>query len=191
MDFLELATRWLHILSAVILVGGTIFIRLSVIPALNKTESANEIFESIRTVWSKMVMASVLFLLLSGIVNIYLKAVTYQLEVVYLTLLAIKFVLALIVFFLVSLLSGRSERAVKFRSGTGWYDVTCLAMVALICLAGFMKVSSQKAPRKEKVEAEQVAMLNTNTYANFETGISKRETRFLDDNASKLRKHRS
>lgn len=161
MDFLELATRWLHILSAVILVGGTIFIRLSVVPALNKTDSASEIFESIRSVWSKMVMGSVLFLLLSGIVNIYLKAVTYKLEVVYLTLLALKFVLALIVFFLVSLLAGRSERAAKFRSGTGWYDITCLAMVALICLAGFMKVSSQKAPRKEKTKVEQTAETQT------------------------------
>lgn len=160
MDILELVFRWLHVLSAVVLAGGTIFVRLSVVPALNKIESASEIFDAMRPAWARMVMASVLFLMISGVMNIYFKAINYQLDVVYLTLLAIKFVLALTIFFLVSLLSGRSDRAAKFRTGTGWYDITCVGLVALICIASFMKVSSQHMPRKAPkgtIETEQVA----------------------------------
>ncbi len=165
MNVLELIFRWAHILAALTLFGGVTFLRFAVVPTFQKAAPAEIVFESIRAAWSKMVMLSVLFLLVSGLYNAYLKAVTYQLDMIYLTLLSLKMILALVVFFLVSVLSGRSERAVSFRSGTGWYDVTFITMLLLVGIAGFMKVQSTDAPRKVR-DATEARMVIENDSSN-------------------------
>lgn len=141
-ELLPLLFRWLHILAAIILVGGTVFLRVAIVPSMSRQDDLEGWFGPLRTGWSRLVMLSVLFLLVSGLYNTYLKAVSFELSgSIYLMLLTIKIVLGLVIFFLVSVLSGRSQRAVKFRSqGAKWYNITIAAMVLLICIAGYMKM---------------------------------------------------
>ena len=96
---------------------------------------------------------SVLFLLVSGLYNAAQKAIGFKLDGVYLGLLAFKILLALLIFFLVSVLSGRSSLAKRFKeSELKWYNITCAAMLILVCIAGFMKLS----PQDLKIRTEQV-----------------------------------
>ena len=64
-EILVLVFRWLHILPATILVGGTIFLRCAYQPA----EQSSEDNDKVRRRWSKLVMLSAGLLLLSGLFN--------------------------------------------------------------------------------------------------------------------------
>jgi len=63
--------RWLHIIPAAIVIGGTIFMRF-VLPAAIRPlpqEQANEVFLRARRVYKIMLHASILFLIISGVIN--------------------------------------------------------------------------------------------------------------------------
>ena len=74
MVFLDVILRWLHIVPAVTLVGGALFMRFAYHPALVTLEAdQRERYEtSVYARWSKLVMFSVLLLLTSGMVNFML-----------------------------------------------------------------------------------------------------------------------
>ncbi len=159
-DILQLITRWLHILAAIALAGGTFFLRFSYLPAKATIPVDSSFQESIRKNWARLVMLSILFLLASGLYNSAVKAIDYQLDGLYLALLTIKIVLGLAVFFLVSVLSGRSRLARRFRdSELKWYNVTCVLMLAIVCIAGYMKLSPQQE-KVRKQDADQVATVD-------------------------------
>ena len=158
MDILALVSRWAHIIPALILVGGTIFMRFSLVPAANESSASDELRESIRRRWSKLVAASVLFLLVSGLYNTVLKAKGFELSMVYNVLLLVKIILALGVFYLSAVLSGRSKTAQKFREReTHYLNILCGMMLAIVIIAGFMKMCSTDFPVKVKDKIEQAS----------------------------------
>lgn len=138
---LILVFRWLHIVPATILVGGTIFLRCAYQPS----EPSSEQSEKVRRRWAKLVMLSVALLLVSGLYNTAWISMKYEFPGGYYhMLLGIKIVLALAVFFLVSVLSGRSELATKFRDKEKtWLNVTVFLAVAVVLVAGVMKMAKR------------------------------------------------
>ena len=141
-DALAVVFRWLHIIPAVLLAGGILFWRWVLAP--EKESSDSSLLESQRRRWSKLVMVSILFLLVSGLYNAAREAIQFDLEAAYLTLLTIKIVLALAAFALVSLLGGRSETAARLQKNEGfWLDITCLILLAIICIGGILKTSDK------------------------------------------------
>ena len=150
-QLLGLLFRWLHIIPMAVLVGGTIFMRLALVPASNETGGAAELRESIRRRWAKWVGISVLFLLVSGLYNAVTKILAYDLPPTYHMLVMVKLVLGLAVFFVASLLSGRSEKAQKFREQEmKWLNILCVIMLVLILVAGYMKLLATGAPVKDR-----------------------------------------
>ena len=154
-DILALVSRWLHIIPAIILVGGTLFMRFSLVPTADESNASAELRESIRRRWSKLVMISVLFLLISGLYNTAMKAIGFELSPLYNGLLGLKILLALAVFYLTAVLSGRSKTAQKFREReTHWLNILCALMIAIVLIAGYMKMSSAGFDPKEDSGAE-------------------------------------
>jgi len=160
----DLVLRWMHILSAIALVGGTIFQWFVLSPAIAGDKS-NEIAAAMRSRWSKLVMAASGFLLLSGIVNLVLIVQRYEIlkegpGSLYHPILGIKFLLALSVFFLSSALSGRSALAVRLREREKmWLTINMSLAVIVVCLAGIMKLAdrSPKAAGSAQAEVHSVA----------------------------------
>ena len=149
---MPLISRWIHILSVILLVGGTLFMRLSLVPAALETNAKDEIREAIRRRWAKWMGAAILFLLASGLYNAVLKALDYELDKVYLALLMLKILLGLVVFFIASVVSGRSAMAKRFRQRElFWLNILCMLMVILVLMAGYMKMNPQekKQPPEE------------------------------------------
>lgn len=143
---LILVFRWLHILPAAILVGGTIFLRCAYQPS----EQSSEENEKVRRRWAKLVMLSAGLLLLSGLYNTARISMGYELPSYYHMLLGIKILLALAVFFLSSVLSGRSELATKIRANEKmWLNVTVFLAVAVVMLGGAMKTADHQKKTKE------------------------------------------
>src|SRR5688500_5692620 len=112
-DVFGILLRWMHILAAITAVGGLIFMRVALLPAVATLPEASrpEFHDAIRSRWARPVQLSLMFLLLSGIVNIISMENQYDLGKVapYRLLFGIKFLLALPVFFLASVLTGRSN----------------------------------------------------------------------------------
>jgi len=154
-EILALVSRWLHIVPATILVGGALFMRFSLAPAVNESNASMEFRESVRRRWSRLVMVSVLFLLVSGLYNSAIKAIGYELSTFYNVLLLVKIVLAFAVFYLTSVLAGRSARAKRFREReVQWLNLLCALMVAIVLIGGYMKMDSANFQRKIKTADE-------------------------------------
>lgn len=150
---INLFSRWFHIIPVVILVGGTLFLRLAVLPVFAENQQP-ELREAMRKKWAKWIGISTLLLLVTGFYNASIKAVTYELSPLYLGLLLAKLVLAFAIFYLAAVLSGKSKTAVKFRTReTYWTNILCGLMLATILVAGGMKITSTGAPVKTKTPA--------------------------------------
>ena len=150
MSYGDLLLRWVHIFSAIAMVGGTIFWRFVLFPSVQTMPDASrsELLGTIRGRWARIVMLASGLLLASGLINAVLAIKRYDFSgSPYHILVAVKLVLALIVFWLAATLSGRSKNAERFRERMGyWLTVNLILAVILVCLAGFMKL----APRVPK-----------------------------------------
>lgn len=144
-DFvLALVARWMHILAAITAVGGTIFQRVALVPAVAKLADGDRraLAEALRSRWSKFVMASIAFLLISGFYNFLTIVRLYDLpRPWYHALFGVKFLLALAIFFIASVLAGRSEATQKFRDNAkSWLTVNMCLAILLVMISGALKV---------------------------------------------------
>ena len=156
MEVLDLVLRWLHILPAIALVGGLIFWRMVYLPASGDGAASESLNEAVRSRWAKVVMISAALLILSGLYNSATEGNQPAVAMAYNALLGVKILLALVIFFFASVLAGRSENAAKFRQREPfWLNLNLVLAIALVCIAGFLKVESQKAPKKERDEDQQ------------------------------------
>jgi hypothetical protein len=151
----DLVVRWMHIVGAIMLVGSTIYMRCIYVPAKDFAESkpSDEFNEWIRKLWARMVMISSGQLLVSGLVAFMLIITRYDISKeafpgsAYHMLFGIKFLLALVIFFLAAAVSGRSELAQRMRQREKfWLTVNMTLAIILVCLAGTMR----QAKRSEK-----------------------------------------
>ena len=138
--------RWMHILGAIGLVGGVLFYWRAILPETARLSESDrdQRWQAILPNWARLVMICILLLLASGIVNIVLMARRgdfKSLPSAYHGLLGIKVLLAVLVFGLMSLITGRSAAARRIRRGARmWIAVTVLLGIAVVCIAGIMKV---------------------------------------------------
>jgi hypothetical protein len=146
---LLLILRYLHILGAIALMGGTIFMRFALAPAaasLGEPAKA-ELHEGVRSRWAKFVMLAAAMLLISGIANMVLfTSRRYDLDAVpllnlkYGMLVGIKFLLALPIFFIASFLAGRTAAAKRFQaSGVMWMNVNLTLALLMVLIGGLLK----------------------------------------------------
>jgi uncharacterized membrane protein len=142
MELAGLALRWIHILAAITLMGGAIFQRFALMPAAAELDDAahDRLKAAVRGRWSKLVMMSAGGLLLSGLVNIGLLIANYTLAKPYHMLFGIKFLLALVVLYIASLLAGRSAAAERARQNAKTLLTVNLALATIVvCLGGYMR----------------------------------------------------
>jgi hypothetical protein len=151
----DLVVRWMHIVGAIMLVGSTIYMRCIYVPAKDFAESkpSDEFNEWIRKLWARMVMISSGQLLVSGLVAFMLIMSRYEISDegfpgnAYQPMFGIKFLLALVIFFLAAAVSGKSSLAQRMRKREKfWLTINMTLAIILVCLAGVMR----QAKRSEK-----------------------------------------
>jgi uncharacterized membrane protein len=144
---LLLALRYLHILGAITLMGGTIFMRFALAPVVGGLEAnlKSDIHEQVRSRWSKFVMLAAALLLVSGLVNMILySSRRYEMEPLwgmsYAMVTGIKFLLALPIFLFASFLAGRSRTAQKFQArAVTWMNVNLVLALLMVLIGGALK----------------------------------------------------
>ena len=173
MDWIALVSRVAHILAAIALAGGALYMRRVLVPSLSTLsgESAEKFTEAIRSRWAKIVMGSALVLIASGFYNLVGtiqldKAGIAPLPSYYHPLIGTKVLLAFLIFYVASMLAGRTAAAVRFRERAPlWMNLNLVAAVAVVTIAGALHVSSksvhpvaqpvQSAPPFENVPTEE------------------------------------
>lgn len=145
LDWLAVVFRWVHILAAMTAVGGTIFMRMALVPsvAVLADDQRKALHEQVRSRWVKFVMGAILFLLLSGFYNFF-RRVNQGFDPdpkrLYNMLFGIKFLLALAVFFIASALIGRASALERFRKNARfWLSVNVVLMVTVVCISGILR----------------------------------------------------
>ena len=148
-DFIGIVLRWMHIFAAIALVGGLFYQRFVLLPAASTLEESvgKGLCERSSRCWSRIVMVSALFLLVSGLVNFILtmqlfKGANLALPKLYHPLFGIKFLLALVIFFLASALAGRGKGTQKFRDHAArWLNVSLVLATLVVAISGILRTT--------------------------------------------------
>jgi uncharacterized membrane protein len=152
-DYVALVLRLLHILAAITVVGGMILIRFAFLPALNTLDDEQRQlpYEQIRKRWSRLIQLSILFLLASGLVNFIMfvrAAKTWSDDwreayyTAYQMLFGVKFILALLIFALSSILTGKSAGTRKIRDNPRfWLNINLTMALAVVIISGLMRLT--------------------------------------------------
>jgi len=161
---LNIVLRWAHIIGAILLVGGVIYQWLVMgksNPAAN-IASAAAANDPYRRRWSIVAMIAITLLLVSGLVNTALVSIHYQLSPAYNSLLGVKLGLALIVFYLASVLSGRSALAQRMRaSPKPWLTWLAILSLVVVMIGGVMK--NLDHPKKQRNERNDIVDSSSTT----------------------------
>ena len=148
-QMIDLLARWGHLLAALTLVGGAIFLRQAVLPAaamLDETTRRN-LFTEIRNRWRKFVMAGIGLLLITGLYN-YIgyrflpdAVVKHKGDGLYSALMGIKILIGFAAFFLASVLAGRSPKFEPLRQNSArWYGVLIVLSLSAVMIGSFLKI---------------------------------------------------
>ena len=156
-DMISLISRWMHILPAVVMVGGAIFTQLVLCPALDGNDAENEVKQQIKRKWSKVIMGCALLLLLSGLYNtMVIFGADDKPGGMYHGLLALKIILAFSIFYISSMLAGKSDAALKLQEKEAlWGKLNMYAAIIVVLLAGGMRM----VPRTPAEETAKVVSL--------------------------------
>jgi len=171
-----LALRWIHILSAITLMGGAVFQRFVLLPAAAALpdDTQQKLRAELRGRWSKLVMMTAGLLVVSGLVNFVLLVVNCNLDKtewpgrLYHMMFGLKFLLALVVLYIASLLAGRSALAERARENARtWLTLNLVLATLVVCLGGVLRQagrsSKQSPPPSTRTNATLSAPLERHT----------------------------
>ena len=146
LDWLAIFFRWLHMLAAITAVGGTIFMRMALVPsvAVLTDDQRKLLHEQVRSRWVKFVMGAILFLIVSGIYNFLRRlnppGIDRSYIALYHGLFGLKVLLALLIFFVASALTGRAAALARFRQNAKvWLSVNVALAVLVVCISGVLR----------------------------------------------------
>ena len=144
---LGIVSRWLHIGSAIVLLGGSICLKFVVGPVLK--DQSQELKEAVRGRWKRFVHAAIGGLLLSGIYN-YVKALPlHKGDGLWHARVDAKIILAAGVFIIAFVLVGRSKGTQKFRDNAAkWTTIAILLGLLIVAMSGIAKVAASR-PKAE------------------------------------------
>jgi uncharacterized membrane protein len=151
-------TRVLHIGAAIVLVGGTFFIRCVLAPAASRSLSDAEhqkLRSDLMQGWKRVIHGGIALLLLSGGINYYrvIAARTHKGDGLYHGLLGTKILLAMAIFFIASAIVGRSPRFEAMRKNIRkWMVVNLILAFLIISISGFLKVRGAPAAQEANPE---------------------------------------
>lgn len=172
--FVNLGLRYLHILGAITLMGGTIFMRFGLLPTLlgMDPDKRAEVHQGVRSRWAMVVGIASGMLLISGIANLglaskYVYAVPGSLS--YSMLGGIKLILALPIFVFAALLMGKTNLAKKVQANAAMVlNINLALAVILVLIGGWLKFSG----RTPKVKAGDVPPANVQLHLPAGQGLT-------------------
>ncbi len=156
---LEVLTRFIHVAVAIVLVGGTVFMRFVLMPAAKELPEAehDQLRQRLMARWKRVVHSGIAMLLLSGLFNYMQQIPKHKGDGLYHALLGTKMLLAMAVFFIASALVGRSATFEKMRQNRAkWMGMIVLLAAVIVAISGFVKVRGLKTKPAEPAVVRQI-----------------------------------
>lgn len=146
-NYLHLTSRWFHLGSIIVLIGGAVFMRFVLMPAaVDLSDAEHDSFRNrVLNIWKKFVHPLVALILISGVFNIIFKV--RETIPAWHMLLGLKLLLAMFVLFIASVLVGRSKSLEPIRrDGAKWLVINIAVAAVIIIVSGIMSKLPLKAP---------------------------------------------
>jgi uncharacterized membrane protein len=155
-DWFMLLSRVLHILSAIILVGGFFYVRTIIAPPVvgneagESSDPGDRYFGGRRAAWAMWVGIASFLLLATGFWNYFRFMKTYELASSYHMVLGIKMLVGIALMFVAAVLAGRSALALRFRQQWRMWLNVCLVLGVIVVAFGSILRTYDK---KDKLDA--------------------------------------
>ncbi|SRR5258708_2439533 len=139
-------TRILHIATAIIVVGGTFFVRFVLFPAATQSlpdDAHARLRTAVMSTWKRIIHAGIALFIITGAINYYRVVAEgkHKGDALYHALLGTKIILALVIFFIASVLVGRSAAFEGMRrNAPKWMLVNLVIAAMIVAISGFLKV---------------------------------------------------
>jgi uncharacterized membrane protein len=139
-------TRILHVGTAIVVVGGTFFVRFVLFPAATQSLSDDvhaRLRSAVLATWKKVVHTGIALFILTGGINYYrvIAERSHKGDALYHALLGTKILVALVIFFIAEALVGRSAAFEGMRrSAPKWLLVNLLLAAIIVAISGFLRV---------------------------------------------------
>jgi hypothetical protein len=142
-EILAIMARWVHMLSAIIAVGGAVFMRFVLMPAA-QTELSPETRASLHTRlvarWKYIVRVCIGCLLATGSFNFYLALESGIKSASYHALFGIKLITAFAIFFLALALSGSGPGFASLRKEAKKWSLVLISLAVLaVMVSGILR----------------------------------------------------
>lgn len=145
MNEITILSRWIHVGTAIVLVGGTVFLRFVLTPAAAQLPEAEhqKLKDLVMNRWKKFVHAGIALFIVSGFYNFFVVQIpNHRGDGLYHALIGTKILLAFAIFFLASALVGRSKSFDGLRKNAKfWQLVIILMAAAIVGISGYAKVA--------------------------------------------------
>ncbi len=143
MEYLEVVSRWIHVGTAIVLVGGSVFMRFILMPAAKDLPDDQHLALKGRIMgrWKRFVHTGIMLFMLSGAYNYYKAMPFHKGDKLYHPLIGTKIILAMIVFFIISALVGKSAKFESMRQNSKKWIAVAITLAAIIVgISGFARV---------------------------------------------------
>ena len=145
MNFLviDVLSRVLHVGTAVTLVGGSLFMAAVLMPSVIKLDedSRSSLMDNVRGRWKRFVHTGIGLFLITGFYNYFRAMPNHKGDGLYHAFVGTKIIMALFVFFLASVLVGRSPKFEGWRQNPmGILRLMLTLSAAIILMSGFLKI---------------------------------------------------
>lgn len=145
MDWFAIISRWTHVGTAIVLVGGICFQRFVLVPVASHLSDAEQarLTSLVMAAWKKFVHVGIVLFLVSGFYNyLIVAAPLHKGDKLYHPLIGTKILLALGMFFIASALVGKAKAFESMRrSASFWQTVVLLLAAIIVGISGFAKVA--------------------------------------------------
>lgn len=143
-SLLPLVMRWMHILAAIVALGGSIFIRFVLQPSAKQVlddKTHADLRAAVTRRWMRFVHTCILLFLVSGFYNyLAIQAPAHKGQSIYHMLFGIKFLLALVVFALAIALTSLKPWSAKLRANAPfWLGLLIALAVVVVGISGYMR----------------------------------------------------
>jgi hypothetical protein len=140
MFYLSLAMRWLHLFSAMIAIGTTVFLRLALLPAMEKSsvEARAVLQGNLAKPLRLLIHSAIGGLLLSGFYNasIQWRTAVFPYPVIF----AIKLILAFLIFTVAIFLTWTSPKQTSIQANRKkWLIINLVLAAILVALSAYLK----------------------------------------------------
>lgn len=150
MEELLTVTRVAHIGSAIVMVGGTVFLRYILMTVAERTlnsEDHEKLCDQLLCVWRRVVHRLIIVFLISGFINYFRSMKVHHGDAFYHSMMGSKIILAMAVFFISMALVGRSPGLERFRKRRAkWLSINVVLAFVIVVISGVLKVRYKYSP---------------------------------------------